>query len=967
MDEIPQHVKDEIVKFIKENRFDSKKAWKKWSPNRKQEIRSLIDNKYAKFLVDKNKKLWKSLWDEAGDLWDEAGENNKAGENKKRIKVPKNKSKKKSKENIDILFAKACENGVVDELGHILAVNNSIDVNNTIYNGTTPLNIACKKGYFNVVNVLLGLDNIDVNKADKDGWTPLNIACQFEKLNIVKALIQSNNIDVNKADKDGWTPLNIACEKGNTGIVNVLLGLDNIDVNKANDYGQTPLYNACDNNKTDIVEALLDINNIDVNKVDKYGKTPLYNVCKEGYLGKKSYLSVVELLLTHEKIEVNKTNKEGETPLLVACLKGHTEIVKALLDINNIEVNKDNNSKATPLLVACLKGHTEIVKALLDINNIEVNKTNKEGETPLLVACLKGHTEIVKALLDINNIDVNKDNNSKATPLYYACQKNNTDIVQALLQSDNIDVNKSILNGTTSLYYACKEGHTEIVEALLKSDNIDVDKADDDDGWTPLHIACFEGHGAIVKLLLESDNIDVNSLTNKRKETPFIIACRRHNNGNNYDIVELLLSKDSLLINKSDDDGKTALYKAVAYKRINIIELLLSQEKKRILINKFNNNGKTALYKAVENKQLDIVKLLVSHDNFFSDDDAKDSLIKTFKMIVEYPEKYNMFFDFLFKVLFEKLKTSLLECLPGLLKKCINGMFYGHYYHGDRLTVTNRQRNYYNIANKIINLTPSQDFTPSEDTICTVCNVMKGEEKIESNKWGRELIKTIITKYSNSKQFRNTALNYENDEGYTPLTLTIYNNQKQTTELLLEYGETDVNKKSIRNGNTALHIACSEAGKEEIVNILLKQEKINVNSTNSKKQTALHLAVINSEKSIVSKLIEWGNKKDNKLNIAPIDKDGQTPLDISCILVVKHRKNQAKIAAELIENGAKYSPPKLIRDELIKRKKKKNRISKTSKSSTGQNIPIEIAGHISGYVDNHYVGHNKRRKTTLIF
>ena len=79
-----------------------------------------------------------------------------------------------------------------------------------------------------------------------------------------------------------------------------------------------------------------------------------------------------------------------------------------------MKVNKDNNSKATPLLVACLKGHTEIVKALLDINNIEVNKTNKEGETPLLVACLKGHTEIVKALLDINNIDVNKDNNSKS-------------------------------------------------------------------------------------------------------------------------------------------------------------------------------------------------------------------------------------------------------------------------------------------------------------------------------------------------------------------------------------------------------------------------------------------------------------------------------------------------------------------------------------------------------------------------
>jgi len=877
MDEIPQHVKDEIVKFIKENRFDSKKAWKKWSPNRKQQIRSLIDNKYAKFLVDKNKKLWKSLWDEAEDLWDEAGENNKAGENKKRIKVPKNKPKKKSKENIDILFAKACENGDDFELGHILAVNNSIDVNNTIYNGTTPLNIACKKGYLNVVNVLLGLDNIDVNKADKDGWTPLNIACQFEKLNIVKALIQSNNIDVNKADNNKWTPLNIACEKGNTGIVNVLLGLDIIDVNKANDYGQTPLYIACDNNKTDIVEALLDINNIDVNKVDKYGKTPLYNVCKEGYLGKKSYLSVVELLLTHEKIEVNKTNKEGETPLLVACLKGHTEIVKALLDINNIDVNKDDNYKATPL------------------------------------------------------------------------------------------------------YYACQKGHTEIVNLLLKHKNILVNKANDDDGWTPLHIACFEGRTEIAKLLLNHEKIEVNK-TSKREETPLIIACRRHNNGKNYNIVELLLSKEEVLINKFDDKGKTALYKAVAYKRNEVVKLLLSQNKKRILINKPDVKGKTALYKAVENKQKDIVEqkqqkdiveLLVSHADFFSDDDAKDSLMTTFMMTVKYPDKSNMFFDFLFKLLFEKLKPSLLGCLPELLKKCINGMFYGHFYIGNRLGVTRSQRNYYNIAEKIINFTPSKDFTPSEDTICTVCNVMKGEEEKKSNKWGRELIKTIITKYSNNKQFRNTALNYENDEGNTPLTLTIYNNQKQTTELLLKYEETDVNKSTL-NGNTALHIACSEAGNKDIVNLLIKQEKINVNSTNSDKQTALHLAVINSEKSIVSILIEWGKQKDNKLNIAPIDKDGQTPLDISSGVVVRHsfeceRKIQAKIAAELIENGAKYSPPKLIRDELIKRKTKKDRISKTSKSSTGQNIPIEIAGHISGYVDNHYVGHNKRRKTTLIF
>ena len=130
MDEIPQHVKDEIVKFIKEKRSESKgnKQWLKWSSKRKQKIRNLIDIEYAKLLVDKNKKLWKSLWDEAGEN-NKDGENNKAGENKKRIKVPKNKPKNKSKENIDILFAKVCENGDDFELDHILAVNNSIDVN----------------------------------------------------------------------------------------------------------------------------------------------------------------------------------------------------------------------------------------------------------------------------------------------------------------------------------------------------------------------------------------------------------------------------------------------------------------------------------------------------------------------------------------------------------------------------------------------------------------------------------------------------------------------------------------------------------------------------------------------------------------------------------------------------------------------------------------------------------------------
>ena len=152
----------------------------------------------------------------------------------------------------------------------ILSKNDEIDVNKALEdNIATGLYETAKRGYIEIVQLLVREGQADVNKARTDcGATPLFIAAQHGHLEIVQFLVREGQADVNKATTGrGATPLYIAAEHGHLEIVQFLVREGQADVNKAKtNHGTTPLLVALLENHTTIVRCLVERARADVNK-----------------------------------------------------------------------------------------------------------------------------------------------------------------------------------------------------------------------------------------------------------------------------------------------------------------------------------------------------------------------------------------------------------------------------------------------------------------------------------------------------------------------------------------------------------------------------------------------------------------------------------------------------------------------------------------------------------------------------
>ena len=111
--------------------------------------------------------------------------------------------------------------GNVDKL--IIALNqgdNSINWFKDVVRGSTAFHLAAKKGYKNIVEILLDR-GIDINSKDNYGYTALHIATSHGRMNIVEMLLDRGN-DNNSKNNNGCTALHSAAIHGNMNIVEIL-------------------------------------------------------------------------------------------------------------------------------------------------------------------------------------------------------------------------------------------------------------------------------------------------------------------------------------------------------------------------------------------------------------------------------------------------------------------------------------------------------------------------------------------------------------------------------------------------------------------------------------------------------------------------------------------------------------------------------------------------------------------------
>jgi hypothetical protein len=73
--------------------------------------------------------------------------------------------------------------------------------------GLTPLALAARNGYAEVIDLLLTEDGVDLDLKDWTGRTPLSHTAENGHEGVVRLLLETGKIDIDAKDKDGRTPL----------------------------------------------------------------------------------------------------------------------------------------------------------------------------------------------------------------------------------------------------------------------------------------------------------------------------------------------------------------------------------------------------------------------------------------------------------------------------------------------------------------------------------------------------------------------------------------------------------------------------------------------------------------------------------------------------------------------------------------------------------------------------------------
>ena len=121
----------------------------------------------------------------------------------------------------------ACNSGSVKTVSVLLQVNININKSyNYAYDakGETVLHLTSKKGYVNIVSLLLAV-GASVNVKDHTGMTPLHLAA-YEGHAIICQLLIDSGADTQLVDKNNWPPLHYALRNGHTDAANVLRAIN---------------------------------------------------------------------------------------------------------------------------------------------------------------------------------------------------------------------------------------------------------------------------------------------------------------------------------------------------------------------------------------------------------------------------------------------------------------------------------------------------------------------------------------------------------------------------------------------------------------------------------------------------------------------------------------------------------------------------------------------------------------------
>ena len=777
-------------------------------------------------------------------------------------------------------------------------IEHGADVNAVNNIGQTALWFACVDGQDSFVKILLDT-GAEPNIVDKYGDSCLHAAIHGQCSTETIHKIVDHGAHVNAVNKDGATPLLLACSAAHEGVVRLLLKAK-ADPNIADDDGDASLHAAAaaDCSKETLQEVIGC--GADLNAVNKRGITALLLNCfyrqmdsvkillkagadptiadKEGFscihaaIDGRCSTDILQTLIRHGA-HIDAARKDGTNALLCACSTEQSESVRFLVQAKaDVSITKPDGN--TCLHVA-VKGECcrEALQKIFMQGMINVNAANKKGETALLFACLSAQAQTVNLLLQEGadpNISDARGYTSLHAAVYGSC---GNETLQEIINHDmQLDCQDN--HGKTALMLACSYKQQDSVRILMKAGFNPYIR--DDDGGTCLHAAAMGGCSKKIIQTMIDHGADVNA-TYKTNETPLLIACIARNEC----AIRILLNASSNPNITDDTYGDTCLIKAIRQDcSIDVLQAIIDHAAN---VNATNKDHVTALIMACIKKHYSAINILLnaSADPNIPDDTFGDTCligaskqqcsIEVLQLLIDHGADVNATNkenetaltvacsnkdeDAINVLLNASADLNITDdtfgdtCLhTAVREECSREVLQAIIDHGAEVNATNKENETaltVACSNKdegAINvlLNASADLNITDDTFGDTCLHTAVREECS-----REVLQAIIE--------HGAEVNATNKENETALTLACINKDESAINVLLN-ANADPNIPDNTYGDTCLIDASKQECSIEVIQALI-DHGADVNATNKEHETALTLACINKDESVINVLL----------------------------------------------------------------------------------------------------------------
>ncbi|MBT4761546.1 MAG: hypothetical protein HOO06_07620 [Bdellovibrionaceae bacterium] len=530
-----------------------------------------------------------------------------------------------------------------------LDVNKLFKINKRgcIYYCDYPLREATRKGWGNVVNVILNHPTSNPNGLDRGVATPLEVIVGYEGKNLDLGLRKDFTFFLIrhpefKIDwKDGLLHFFLTEHRYKVahGVIEELIRNPDIDVNRKTKLGTTPLMKLYYTRDEALIDSALPLflkrKEVDVNNFTKNRRSSVISAAIGYYLRRNKSadrsLRLKHFLMLAERPELNfnLANRDGDTPILLAQSphKDRQELFSYIYGRADVDLTRANQL-GTSLLHGFAKiGDLKIFKEVLALKNWDLNRYHEKlgdaynYKTLLIIACEAGHLPIVEELLqnDINinyrpklisikpalHIAMNKDfaiaeklledprtnrsiRNAYRNTLGEGLSLSIENFRKLLQYSDIVKgVNEGVLRGETTLIQAINGKRIEHFDELLQLPNIDVNAADK----YIRHYSYNRGRTPLMHSVTSSTTYCVLEKTD-------------------IHFVKGLLIHPDIKINIQNPDGYTALHWAAICDNEEAARLLIQDSRIDICLK--TKHGETAKNKAANSGSTKVYQLLDS-------------------------------------------------------------------------------------------------------------------------------------------------------------------------------------------------------------------------------------------------------------------------------------------------------------------------------------------------------------------